>query len=69
MTDETSEGFGTVPNPSAPFGAVPQGAEFFGTVRQPSERTDNHTLTVREVARRFEQDGVARTERSIIKWC
>ncbi len=38
-------------------------------MRNFSERTENFTLTVREVARLFEQAGVPRTERSIINWC
>ena len=69
MSDPNSESFGNVPNASASFGNVPQPSEPFRTVRNISERTENHTLTVREVARLFEQEGVARTERSIINWC
>ena len=38
-------------------------------MRNAAERTEQHTLTVREVARFFEQAGVPRTERSIINWC
>ena len=38
-------------------------------MRNAAERTEQHTLTVREVARSFEQAGVPRTERSIINWC
>ena len=34
-----------------------------------SEKTPNHTLSVREAARLFEDAGVPRTERSIINWC
>jgi hypothetical protein len=34
-----------------------------------SARTENHTLTVKEVASMFEVAGVARTERSITNWC
>ena len=64
-----SEGFGIVRNDSEHFGTVPKSAEDFRTVRNASERTENHTLTVREVARVFENAGVARTERSIINWC
>ena len=79
MTDQTSEGFGNLPHPSATFGTVPHTAEGFGnipqatetfrTVRNAAERTEQHTLTVREVARLFEGAGVPRTERSIINWC
>ncbi len=38
-------------------------------MRNGAERTEQHTLTVREVARLFEDAGVPRTERSIINWC
>ena len=79
MPDQTSEAPGNVPNASAsfrtlpqdsePFGNVPKAAESFRTVRNHSERTEQHTLTVREAARLFEQAGVLRTERSIINWC
>ena len=79
MTDSSSAGFGNVPQAAETFGSVPQDSEVFRTVpndaepfrtvRNVSERTENHTLTVREVARLFEQAGVPRTERSIINWC
>lgn len=69
MNNPPAEDFGKVPNASAPFGTIPNAAEPFRTVRNASERTENHTLTVREVARLFEQAGVPRTERSIINWC
>ena len=64
-----SEPFGTVPQPAESFGDVPHAAEGFRTVPNPLERSDQHTLTVREVARMFEAAGVARTERSIVNWC
>ncbi len=64
-----SEAFGSVPKHSESFGNVPQPSEPFRTVRKASEKTENHTLTVREVARLFEEAGVPRTERSIINWC
>ena len=76
---QSAEPFRTFPQPSAPFGNVPQDSETFGnipkasepfrTVRNHSERTQNHTLTVQEVARHFERGGAPRTERSIINWC
>jgi len=69
MSDPNSEGFGNVPNSSVGFGNIPQHAEVFRTIRNGAERTDQHTLTVREVARLFEDAGVPRTERSIINWC
>jgi hypothetical protein len=56
-------------DPQKPFGKVPNAAEGFRNLRNDSERKENHTLTVREVARLFETAGVARTERSIINWC
>jgi len=64
-----AERSGTVPNDSEAFGTVRNAAEPFRTVRNSSERSNHHTLTVREVARMFEQAGVPRTERSIVKWC
>ena len=69
MSDDFSEGFRNVPNPSADFGTIPHHAEHFRTVRNDAERSEQHTLTVREVARLFEEAGVPRTERSIINWC
>ena len=69
MSDPNSESFGNVPNASANFGSIPQRTETFRTIRNGTERTDQHTLTVREVARLFEDAGVPRTERSIINWC
>lgn len=74
-----SEGFRNISHPSGDFGIVPNDSEPFRTVRKDSEgfrivpkateRTENHTLTVREVAKLFEVAGVARTERSIVNWC
>ncbi len=64
-----SEAFRTFPNPAEEFGKVPNSAESFRTLRNAAERKENHTLTVREVARMFATAGVARTERSIINWC
>jgi hypothetical protein len=64
-----SEGFRTVPNLAEPFGNLPHDAEAFRMTRNISERKENHTLTVRDVARMFEAAGVGRTERSIINWC
>ncbi len=68
-TPETTEPSSGVPQTSADFRTVPKDAADFGTVPQAAERRENHTLTVRETARRFETAGVARTERSIINWC
>lgn len=58
-----------MPNSSEPFRTVPQPSESFGNIPHAAERSDQHTLTVREVARMFEVKGVARTERSIVNWC
>lgn len=58
-----------VPQPSAEFRTVPNDADDFRKIPEHAERRENHTLTVREVARMFETAGVARTERSIINWC
>ncbi len=64
-----SETFGRVPNDSEAFGNIRNTSEPFRNVPKPSERKEYCTLTVREVARLFEEAGVARTERSIINWC
>jgi hypothetical protein len=64
-----SASFGKVPNASESFGRIPHGSETFGKLPKGSERKENHSMTVREVARMFETAGVARTERSITNWC
>jgi hypothetical protein len=64
-----SESFRTVPKASESFGNVRNDSARFGNVPKASERKENHTLTVRETARMFEEAGVARTERSITNWC
>src|SRR5437660_1646209 len=64
-----SEPFGTIPNGSEQFRTVRNDSEAFRTVPNDSARKEYCTLTVREVARRFEVAGVARTERSITNWC
>ena len=64
-----SEVVGTIPHDAEGFGKVPNDSESFRTIPHGSERRESHTLTVREVARRFEAAGVARTERSITNWC
>lgn len=66
---QNSETSSPIPDASAEFRTVPKAAEEFGKVPQVAERKENHTLTVRETARMFENGGVARTERSIINWC
>jgi len=68
-TPKKTETSTEVPQVSADFRKIRKDAESFGTVPQAAERRENHTLTVRETARRFEAAGVARTERSIINWC
>jgi len=64
-----TERIGNVPSDSAPLGTIPHDAEPFGHMRHASERKEAHTLTVREVARLFENAAVPRTERSIVNWC
>ena len=64
-----SASFRSIPHSSESFRPVPNGSEAFRSVPNYTERTEKHTLTVREVARLFETAGVARTERSIVKWC
>jgi hypothetical protein len=68
----SSESFGMVRNDSEAYGTIPNHAEEVGTVPNLSEeleRVEKYSLTVREVARMFEEAGVPRTERSITKWC
>jgi hypothetical protein len=66
---QPSEDFGNVPNDSETFRTLPNDTEDFRKVRNGSARTESHTLTVREVAKMFEQAGVPRTERSVVNWC
>jgi len=61
--------FGSLRNDSARFRTVPNDSEEFRNIPKASERSERHTLTVRDVARMFEAAGVARTERSIVNWC
>jgi hypothetical protein len=68
----SSKPFGKVPNVSEAFGTFPNHAEPVGSVPNLSEeleRIEKYSLTVRDVARMFENAGVPRTERSIVKWC
>jgi hypothetical protein len=68
----SSEPFGTGRNDSEVFRTLPNESEQVGTVPNLSEelaRVEKYALTVREVARMFEEAGVPRTERSITKWC
>lgn len=60
---------GNVPQPAADFGTMPQTTASFGMMQHHSEKSENHTITVREAARHFESAGVARIERSIVNWC
>ena len=64
-----SQNFRNLPKDSESFGNLPNITETFRSFPNARERTENHTLTVRETARMFESAGVARTERSIINWC
>jgi len=51
--------------------SVQNDAETFGNIpnQNQKERTEHHTLTVRQAARVFEDASVARTERSVTNWC
>jgi hypothetical protein len=69
MVRNDAEGFGTFPNGSEDFRTVRKDAESFRSIPKGSERKEHHTLTVREAAKKFEEAGVARTERSIVNWC
>ena len=69
INNPLSDDFGSVPQGSETFGTISNDSEPFRTIRNPAEKTESHTLTVREVARLFEHAGVSRTERSIINWC
>lgn len=69
MQQENQEKPVPLPNLSEGLGSVRNDSEGFRTIPNRSERGENHTLTVREVARMFEAAGVARTERSIVNWC
>jgi hypothetical protein len=63
MPKKTSETFGNVRKSQT------TSSENFRTVPNLSEKTPDHTMTVRDVAKAFENKGVSRTERSIINWC
>jgi hypothetical protein len=70
--NSSSESFGMIPKYSEVFGSIRNGSEEVGTVPTLSEeleRVEKYSLTVREVTRMFEESGVPRTERSIVKWC
>ena len=43
--------------------------ERFGNETKSSERTPNHTLTIRQVAKIFEDNRITLTERTILNWC
>jgi len=68
----SSETFGNDRNASESIGNVPHAAEGFRSLPNPSEHLEEvstYNLTVRDAARLFEQEGVPRTERSIVNWC
>lgn len=69
MTQLQPDQFEYIPKGSESFGTVRQDAEAFGSFPNSAARKESHALTVRDVARVFEQAGVPRTERSIINWC
>jgi len=50
-------------------GSIPTTAESFRTAPVCPQIHDQHSITVREAARIFEEAGVPRTERAITNWC
>ena len=76
-SEPVPNGSASVPNAapprSDPFGtarAVPnEPPEVFRTAPVCTAPDGDHTITVREAARLFEEAGVPRTERAITKWC
>jgi hypothetical protein len=66
---QDAETYGNVPQSTASYGKLPHAAAAFRNMPHSAEITERHTLTVKEVARMFEQAGVPRIERSIINWC
>jgi len=66
---QNSQDFGLAPNYSELDGTLPQKEEEFTHPLPASIRRENHTMSVREVARLFEEAGVARSERSVVNWC
>ena len=69
MSSDSPQDSSSVRNDSEDFRSVPQSSEAFRTVPNDAEARESHTLTVKEVARMFEDAGVARTERSVVNWC
>lgn len=76
-SEPVPNGSASVPNAepprSDPFGtarAVPnEPPEVFRTAPVCTAADGDHTITVREAARLFEEAGVPRTERALTKWC
>ena len=50
-------------------GKVLNGTEDFGNLPKTKDKSEYHTITVRQAARMLEEAGVPRTERSITNWC
>ena len=69
MTPNPQRDSDTLRNDSEDLRKVPQSSEAFRSVPNDAEARESYTLTVREVARMFEDAGVARTERSVTNWC
>jgi hypothetical protein len=65
MPDEMNNQNNMVSDSSADSGTLPNDSEPFGTLPNRAERKENHILTVHATARKFEDSGVPRTERSI----
>lgn len=58
-----------MPQSAEEFRSVPHSAATFRIMPQAAARSEHHTLTVREVARMFENANVSRSERTIVSWC
>src|SRR4029453_6009999 len=65
----TSDQSAEINDASVTFRTIPNDSESFGKLPNRSERKENHILTVHSTARKFEDAGVPRTERSITNWC
>jgi hypothetical protein len=65
----TSDQSAEINDASVDFRTIPNDSESFGKLPNRSERKENHILTVHSTARKFEDAGVPRTERSITNWC
>ncbi len=59
----------TIEDVSEESGKLPHDSESSGNILGSKDKSEYHTITVREAARVLENAGIPRTERSIINWC